>query len=448
MFRPVRVVDVEVSRPITDVVGPDSYGALKALVRLHGMPVGYVTLPLEGGRCTAHALTRAIAAQHGSTIMRHLLRNRLTAPLDPEGVRVEDLVAMSPPDYGGAPPLVTAAVCTRDRPTNLKLCLDALSRLDYPQLDLMVVDNAPADDRAEHLVRSSYPHVRYVREPRPGLNWARNRVIKEARGEIVAYTDDDVVVDRGWIAALAAVFVENPEVMAVTGLVVPYELETESQMLFEDRGGFARGFDRRWYRLNRDEGRTETYHIDASRFGTGANMAFRRSIFDWIGAFDPALDVGTVTNGGGDLDMFFRVLQEGHTLVYEPAAVVRHRHRRDHDALRAQMTDNGIGFSAYLVRNALAYPSQRAAIIRFALRSAWRQNLGRLLTTLVVPARFPRDLIAAELLGTLIGLVRYHRARRIAAGISRTFDGITPAATLANGRDPAPRRPASSSQVA
>ena len=74
-------------------------------------------------------------------------------------------------------------------------------------------------------------------------------------------------------------------------------------------------------------------------------MAYHHSLFDRIGGFDPALDVGTVTNGGGDLEMFFRVLQEGQTLVYEPSALVRHRHRRDYAQLRTQITNFGIGFS-------------------------------------------------------------------------------------------------------
>ena len=66
---------------------------------------------------------------------------------------------------------------------------------------------------------------------------ARNRAILEAKGEIIAYTDDDVVADPGWIKALATVFAEDPDVMAVTGLVVPFELETEAQVLFERDGG-------------------------------------------------------------------------------------------------------------------------------------------------------------------------------------------------------------------
>src|SRR5690606_34847875 len=98
-------------------------------------------------------------------------------------------------------PLVTVAVCTRDRPEDLALCLEAISQLNYPHLDCLVVDNAPRDESIAQLVRTQFPTVRYICEPHPGLDWARNRAIAEARGEIIAYTDDDVVVDPGWIRA-------------------------------------------------------------------------------------------------------------------------------------------------------------------------------------------------------------------------------------------------------
>ena len=327
MLHRIKLVDIELSRPPTDIEGLDGYVALEALVRLHGTPIGYVQMPVIGGRCTAAAIRKTILDQHSWAIIRHLVSDGLATP-QTDGLRIADLVNVPHPVYNGPFPLVTVAVCTRDRTADLALCLDALDRLDYPALDLLVVDNAPSSDATERLVRTTYPNVRYVREPRPGLNWARNRAIIEARGEIIAYTDDDVVVDPGWARALASVFAENPDVMAVTGLVVPYELETEAQLFFEWYGGFGRGFERKWYRLHREK-RHRWGNLGTGQFGTGANMAYRRSLFDQIGYFDPALDVGTVTNGGGDLEMFFRVLKEGHTLVYEPGAIVRHRHRRD-----------------------------------------------------------------------------------------------------------------------
>jgi GT2 family glycosyltransferase len=279
-----------------------------------------------------------------------------------------------------------------------------------------VIDNAPSSEATGRLVQKSFPDVRYVREDRPGLDWARNRAVLEARGEIIAYTDDDVIVDRNWAAALAAIFTESQEVMAVTGLVVPYELETEAQVLFEMYGGFDRGFQRRWAYSAYHAGKKQVPY-GTGQFGTGANMAYRRCIFDRIGLFDPALDVGTVTNGGGDLEMFFRVLQEGYVLIYEPRAIVRHRHRREYDRLKSQLHNNGIGLYSYMVRSALFYPKERISFIRFGIWWFWWWDIRRLLQSLLYSSRFPRDLIWSELKGSIIGIGRYFQARRNAAKI-------------------------------
>ena len=421
MLNRIKMVDIELSSPLATIEGLDGYEALQGLVRLHGTPIGYVKVPVTNGDCTGTAVSKAILKQHSLTIIRHLLCDALVGFSDPGQLKIADLFNVSHQDYNGPLPLATVAVCTRDRSTDLSRCLDSLSRLDYPNLDILIVDNSPISNVTERLVHINYPNARYVCESRPGLNWARNRAITEARGEIIAYTDDDVVVDPKWVRALARVFVENREVMAVTGLVVPYELETEAQILFERYGGFGRGFRRKWYRVDRKSGERSLYH-GAGQFGTGANMAFRRSLFDKINYFDPALDVGTATNGGGDLDMFFRVLKEGHTLVYEPSAVVRHIHRRDYAHLRTQITNNGIGLYSYFVRNALFYPDERFAFIRLGLWWLLWWNIRRLLISLVCPARIPCNLILAELWGSLIGLSRYQKSRRATAKVAYSWN--------------------------
>ena len=417
-FQPIKVLDVELSQGVPTVEGLHAYATLKALVRLHGEPLGWVELPLVNGHCRAAALSKAILAQHGWAIVRHLVRDGLTHPLPPHGLRLEALLALPHPTYRGPTPTVTVAVCTRAREAELARCLDALTRLRYPALELLVVDNAPRNAATRELVTTRYPQVRYVCEPRPGLSWARNRAIAEAQGEILAYTDDDVVVDAGWVAALAEVFAENPEVMAVTGLVVPYELETQAQLWFEEHGGFGRGFERRWYHIAPGADRKTAGHHGAGKFGTGANMAFRRSLFQRIGVFDPALGAGTPTTGGEDLEMFFRVLHEGYPLVYEPAALVRHRHRRDYASLRTQLANNGVGFSAYMVRSALAYPDERIAFMRMWFRWLFQWHLRRVVRSIRGTDPFPRAMILAELWGYFVGLGRYQQACRAAEQIA------------------------------
>lgn len=413
MFTPHRVRDIELSRPFEPADGADRGAPLNALVRWHGVPLGRF---IRGaGECPAS--TADVLALLPEYQRRLLLRENVRAALEAQGsgpVSFADIVTATQHKPSGPFPLVTVAVCTRDRPDDLAICLDSLLCVEYPALDLLVVDNAPRTQGTARLIATRYSTVRLVIEPKPGLDRARNRAIREARGEILAFADDDTVVDPGWVAALVNVFRVDPVVMAVTGLVVPFELETEAQDAFERYGGFGRGFERRWHSFSRREG-THPHHIGSGIYGTGANMAYRRTVFDQIGEFDPALDVGTPTDGGGDLDMFFRVVEHEMLLVYEPAAVVRHRHRRSFAELRRQIVGWGTGFYSYLARNASRFPERRWAIIRFGVWYLWWRYVKGLVASLRAPWSARSRLLRAEARGVLLSLARYRRARNLSA---------------------------------
>jgi GT2 family glycosyltransferase len=410
------VVEVELTRSIADHVGLQRYLALQALVRWHGAPLGWVRVPVKNGVVTAHALRQHILEQLQWPLVQQVLQEAIRARRVGEALPslLRQAVAPAPTSL----PTVTVAVCTRDRPTDLARCLEAIDKLTLP-VEVLVVDNAPSTDATEVFVRArpeGAKPVRYVREPRPGLDWARNRAILEATGDIIAFTDDDAVVDASWTTALARVFAENPQVMAVTGLVIPDELETDAQVLFELNGGFGRGFERRW--LHFPQGRGMSWgDLGTGNLGTGANMAFRRRVFGEIGAFDPALDVGTPTQGAGDLEMFFRALKEGYALVYEPRAIVRHRHRRDYAQLRRQLQNNGSVYAAFL-RSTLAYPDTRLRFARLGASWLWRTHIRPLLTSYFYPSQFPRDLRIAQLWGCLKGRSTYAASRKQASLIA------------------------------
>jgi GT2 family glycosyltransferase len=418
----VKLLTVDVEGPLPDIPAP-VVGEQWVLVRLHREPLGL--LEVAGG-CTSAELAALIGERFDDRITRHLAADWLATGAPPARPRIADTC----PSLGEPSTLpLTAAVCTRNGTDRLPECLEALSALEYPasSLDLLLVDNAPADDTCRRLVQDRFPRIRYVVEPRPGLDWARNRAVLEARGEAIAFTDDDVSVDRWWADALGRLFSGAPDVDAVTGLVVPDEIDVDAQRLFERYGGFGRGYTREYFRVDSAAGETAAArHGGAGRFGTGANMAFRTRVFDRVGLFDPALDVGTPANGGGDLEMFFRVLKHGGTLVYEPSAVVRHRHRRSYEKLREQLTNNGIGFYAYLVRTAGAYDDERKSLVRLGLWwMAW-WNLRRLARSFV-RHDFPADLILAELGGSLRGLFRYSAALRQSETILASFGPQEPA---------------------
>jgi GT2 family glycosyltransferase len=302
---------------------------------------------------------------------------------------------------------VSVVICTRTRPEMVDACLDSLLRENYPAFEVIIVDNTDTGDFS--LRASGDARVRVVREARRGLSRARNTGIRSARYEVLAFIDDDVTVDSGWIRAIASAL-EDDSIAGVTGLIVPTELETEAQREFEWYGGMGKGTERR---LMCGTALTAWQTIRAQEVGVGANMAFRRSVFERVGGFDEALGAGTVTLGAEDLDFFHRVLREGLTLCYEPAARVKHRHRRTVTELRSQTFANGCSYSVYLMKIWSRRTVPRSEVGAFAL--SW--FAGRLATALFRSITRPgvRCLLAWE---EVRGATRAPAAYRLAYGRS------------------------------
>jgi SAM-dependent methyltransferase/GT2 family glycosyltransferase len=195
-------------------------------------------------------------------------------------------------------------------------------------------------------VVARFPAARYVPEPRPGLSAARNAAVRAATRDLVAFVDDDVVVHPQWLAPLRRAFGEA-DVMAVTGLVLPAELDTEAQVAFETlRGGLGLGCERARY--GRDFLRaTVGYGMPVWKIGAGANMAIRRAAFALVGDFDERLGAGAA-GCSEDSEFWYRLIAEGWTCRYEPDSVVFHHHRRGTEALAKLVHDYTRGHVAAL----------------------------------------------------------------------------------------------------
>lgn len=227
---------------------------------------------------------------------------------------------------------VSLIICTRDRPDDLARCLHSLRDQARAPDEVVVVDNAPSDDRTRAVAVAA--GVRYVREDRPGLDHARNAGVQAAVGDLIVFTDDDVVLSAEWLSAMVRAF-DKPEIQAVTGLVMPAELATRAQVLFERDWGFGRGY------LRTDHVPEVLDDWSPSLFpawslGAGASMAFRREVFDVCGLFDLRLGAGA-SGCSDDSEMWYRILHHGGTCRYEPSVVAWHYHRRTTDALKRQL---------------------------------------------------------------------------------------------------------------
>ncbi len=257
--------------------------------------------------------------------------------------------------------------------------------------------------------------VRYAEGAARGLAAAHNAGLRHVAAPLVAFTDDDVVADERWLERIVAAFEETPGAACVTGRIVPFELVTRAQELLEGYAGYDKGEARRVYDLGPGRPRDPLFPFAAGKLGSGANMSFTRAALDEAGGFDPALGAGTRARGGDDLAAFFEVLQRGHRLVYEPGAVVAHRHARDASVLRRQMYGYGVGLTAYLTKCVLDRPGLLPAALRglpaaaaHVLRPGSDKNAR-------LPAGFPPELIRAERLGMLAGPFAYLASRRSCA---------------------------------
>ena len=317
-------------------------------------------------------------------------------------------------------PRTSVVVATRDRAASLSRCLDSLLGLDYPDYEIVVVDNAPATSATERLIAARYARdVRYVLERRPGLAAAHNRGVAVARGEIVAFTDDDVVVDRRWLLELATAFEWAPDIACVTGLISAAELETPAQVWSEARWGLGKGVTPRVFRTSDRRRHGSMFPFAAGRFGSGANMAFRMQVLREVGGFDPALGTGTPSRGGDDLAAFFAVIVAGYALAYAPGAVVRHWHRRDYPSLRRQAYGYGAGLTAYLTKTVADDPRRIFGMAAGAPAALVHLLSGRSAKNAGTPPDYPGELRRLELLGMLGGppsYLRVRRASRIAVG--------------------------------
>jgi glycosyltransferase involved in cell wall biosynthesis len=366
--------ELDIADGLTDIPGADADGLAwtggRVLVRCFTEPVGILQLDIPAEGIPVAAIAKALDNQLG---------DRLRSKLRESGVDVNGalpqhgLGSVTTPTYMDrrdealvAAPEITVAICTHDRPQLLHSSLTSLQGQIYPKMRVLVVDNAPSDGETR---RAAAAHadkldLEYVVEPKPGLSWARNRAIDVSSTDIIASLDDDEQADRWWVAELAWALVAHPEAGAVSGIILPAEIESLSQLWFEQGGGHTkgRGFDPLVF--SPATRRTQSPLYPRPQFGTGGNMAFRREAIEEIGRFNTALGAGTAVRGAEDTSAFSEFLYRGGTMIYHPAAVVWHTHRRGVEQLRALKRGYGRGISAFYLSFLIKHPAALGELVR------------------------------------------------------------------------------------
>jgi len=218
-------------------------------------------------------------------------------------------------------PKVSVVICAYNAADTLEDNLESLTRLRYPNYEVIVVNDGSRDATPE--IAARYP-FKLISVPNGGLSAARNLGMRAATGEIVAYTDADTRVDEDWLSYLVQPFLTSDTVGVGGPNVVPPDDEWVAQCVARSPGGPT-------HVLLND---TVAEHIP------GCNMAFRKWALEAINGFDP-----TYTKAGDDVDICWRLQERGWHLAFSPSALVWHHHRNTVKAYWRQQVGYGEGES-------------------------------------------------------------------------------------------------------
>ena len=201
-------------------------------------------------------------------------------------------------------PFVSVIVCSYNGGSTLASCLDSLGKLNYPEYEVVLVDDGSTDDTS--YIAAQFPWVRYIHQSNQGLSHARNTGATAAKGEVFAYTDSDCMVDPDWLYYLISTLVSGNYAGVGGPNVTPPARNWIQACVAAAPGGPS-------HVLLTD---VVAEHIP------GCNMAFYRWAFEGVGGFDTEY-----RKAGDDVDFCWRIQQAGWVIAFSPTAIVWH-HRR------------------------------------------------------------------------------------------------------------------------
>jgi glycosyltransferase involved in cell wall biosynthesis len=257
-------------------------------------------------------------------------------------------------------PLVSAVICTRNRPDKIGRAVESVLANTYPNFDLTVIDQSTSDE-TERLVRSigeRDTRTRYRRMSKTGASCARNLGIASTTGQYIACTDDDCIVPTDWIEKIVRAFEDQRDGEIIYGQVLPAYPEGDGEALTP------------MLRICKPErlDRVNGFRV----FGMTANFAARRSVFDRTGTFDEVLGSGGRLKSGEDFDLAYRAYRRNAVILLRPEVIVRHDGRREREDWPALLRAYGFGDGAFYLKHVRCGDPYAAwmAAKRFSVTSA------------------------------------------------------------------------------
>lgn len=248
---------------------------------------------------------------------------------------------------------VSVIVATKDRPSQLEELFRSMLKAGDSYYELLVVDSTVTKKVSDiNSINTAQIGGKYTWLPEKGVSKARNVGIKESKGDIIVFADDDFIVKKGWIDNLIPNFCDK-RISCVTGRMISYRHD-DASCLYEKAMSYDRGLKKRVF--SRSDLKVRNLFLSITKIGqrrladrtpvpwaVGYGFcAFRREVFQDVGLFDENIGRGTKGVGGEDIDMFYRIMRMGQRIIYEPKAVILHQHRKELEQVFEDARKSGI----------------------------------------------------------------------------------------------------------
>ena len=240
-------------------------------------------------------------------------------------------------DENAAVPQVSAIICTRNRGDKIAAAVTSVLSCDFPSFDLTIIDQSTDDLTSDAVAAIGDPRVRYVHSTEPGLSRAYNNGVRQSKGEILVFTDDDCLVEPDWITNIVKAFDAEPDGDLLYGRVVAAGSGADD--VAADAGPRPEAPER----LAKGEG----YKV----WGMGADFAARRRLFDRAGYFDEMLGGGGPLWSSQDYDLAYRTYKSGGVILLRPEVYVRHDGRREDEDWPKLLLAYGSGDGAFYMKH-------------------------------------------------------------------------------------------------
>lgn len=208
--------------------------------------------------------------------------------------------------------MISIIIPSKNRPILISKCVQSILQSNARKYDIIVVDQSTTKETI-HCIKQLYDsRLHFVQHKVSGKSAALNNGISVAKGEILAFTDDDCIVSTEWLSQIHKSFAQHPDIAVIFGRTLPFQAQKHREQICPCT------FSSRTPKM------ITRPCVHYRNIGFGNNMAIRKKFLDEVGGFKTWLGPGSIGSNAEDAEIALRILTKGHKILYNPKALIYH----------------------------------------------------------------------------------------------------------------------------